>query len=183
MNGRPIAALVVLNLAVHCGGPFGAGQGPAADAGADVEQLDHVAGDVAVEVLEEAPHDALAGDVAGDELEQHDAGADVGLVDALEAGCGPSRRRRRAGGAGQTPVPGQYCANVTTQAGTSNEPAAMPAACACSYWCACLLCTSTPARRARRRRQSPTARLKGGALTVTCPSIPVRPSPEPDQSR
>ena len=84
MNGRPVAALVVLNLAVHCGGPF---EGPAADAGADVEQLDHVAGDVAVEVLEEAPHDALAGDVAGDELEQHDAGADVGLVDALEAGC------------------------------------------------------------------------------------------------
>ena len=168
MNGRPVAALVVLNLAVHCGGPFGAGQGPAADAGADVEQLDHVAGDVAVEVLEEAPHDALAGDVAGDELEQHDAGADVGLVDALEAGCS-LEASTASSWCGAIAVPGQYCANVTTQAGTSNEPAAMPAACACSYSCACLLAHLDPGAPCPAASTITYCGLQGGALTVTCP--------------
>ena len=167
MNGRPIAALVVLNLAVHCGGPFGAGQGPAADAGADVAQLDQVAGDVAVEVLEEAPHDALAGDVAGDQVAQLDAGADVGLE--AGDGCAPLEASTAGSWCGAIPVPGQYCANVTTQAGTSNEPAPMPLACACAYTCACLLANLHPGAPCPAPSTITYCGLQGGALTVTCP--------------
>jgi len=170
-GGRPRSKLAGLALAAlcssGCGSPFASEglESGAADAGADVAQLDQVAGDVAVDVVEEAPHDALAGDVAGDQVAQLDAGADVGR----EASCAPLEAGTAASWCGPLPIPGQYCANVTTQAGTTNEPAAMPAACACEYSCACLLANLPAAAPCPAASTITYCGFQGGALTVTCP--------------